>query len=31
LYIEWTFSDTATNGCQNDSVDLTVEITGTQN
>ena len=31
LYIEWTFSDTATNGCQGDSVDLTVTLQGTQN
>lgn len=31
LYMEWTFSDTATNGCQGDELDLTIEITGTQN
>ena len=31
LYIEWTFDSTATNGCQGDSVDLTVTLEGTQN
>jgi spore coat-associated protein N len=31
LYIEWTFDSTATNGCQGDSVDLTVTLQGTQN
>lgn len=30
LSIEWTFSATATNGCQGDSVDLTVSLTGNQ-
>ncbi|MFC1947702.1 TasA family protein [Chloroflexota bacterium] len=30
LYIEWTFSATATNGCQGDSVDLTISLEGNQ-
>jgi predicted ribosomally synthesized peptide with SipW-like signal peptide len=30
LFIEWTFSTAATNGCQGDTVDLTITVTGTQ-
>ncbi|UCD08430.1 MAG: hypothetical protein JSU79_08725 [Dehalococcoidales bacterium] len=30
LFIEWTFSATATNGCQGDSVDLTISLEGNQ-
>ena len=30
LYIEWTLDTTATNGCQGDSLDLTVELVGNQ-
>lgn len=31
LYLEFTFDTTATNGCQGNSVDVTVSVTGTQN
>ncbi|UCC16695.1 MAG: hypothetical protein JSU58_10080 [Dehalococcoidales bacterium] len=30
LYIEWLFSETATNGCQGDSLDLSISLEGTQ-
>jgi spore coat-associated protein N len=30
LQITWTFSDTATNGCQGDSLDLTISLAGNQ-
>ena len=30
LYIEWTFDSTATNGCQGDSLDLTISLEGNQ-
>lgn len=30
LYLEWTFDATATNGCQGDEVDITVQVDGYQ-
>jgi predicted ribosomally synthesized peptide with SipW-like signal peptide len=31
LYIEWTFDATATNGCQGDEIELSIDLTGYQN
>ena len=30
LYIEWTFDATATNGCQGDQIELSIDLTGYQ-